>query len=385
MHSIEIFGLGLGFLGVAGQDMLKDDFFGHAIRFIHDNVLTMSVPVEAFIVISGYSLMLVVARRADGHPSGGLKGYFLRRLKRIWPPYYAAVALSLLATAFVPGMGEKTGTYWDVALPALTPASIGSHLLFIHNWIPEVMFKLNPPMWTIAVEEQIYVLFPFILLPIWRRWGMLAMWSVSAVVGVGVMVLNRQLFGSAHSWFLMLFGFGALAASINFRDGDLERWFRTKIPWKLVSAIALPVFAVLWKINRVQIPVRDAVFAVGVIGILIGFTERWKAGEADHGILGWLNSYPLALLGSFSYSLYLMHAPLLTICSRVVLALGITGNMAYVTMLVIGVPVTVLAAYGFHRLFERPFLSEGALPQRTVPVHRVPSIGLATGSGVRIP
>src|SRR5882672_5264093 len=52
--------------------------------------------VAVFIVLSGYCLMLPVARSSDGRLSGGFAGYVKRRALRILPPYYAAVSISLL-------------------------------------------------------------------------------------------------------------------------------------------------------------------------------------------------------------------------------------------------------------------------------------------------
>jgi peptidoglycan/LPS O-acetylase OafA/YrhL len=365
LHTLEIYGAGLRFLGVASHDMLTDDLFGRFVRFIQLNLLRIPLPVEAFIVISGYSLMLVVARRPDGRPNGGLKGYFLRRVRRIWPPYYGAVAVSLLLTALVPAMSVKSGVYWDLALPSFNLPVIASHLLFIHNWYPELFFKLNPPMWTIAVEEQIYILFPFLLLPVWRRFGTLPMWATAGLVGVGLMAMNRQVFGTAHSWFLMLFGFGALAACVNFSEGAWELWLRKKVPWPLVGTAAAVVAIYLWRNDFLPVPIRDGATATAVISLLITLTERWKTNATQSGLVAWLSSYPIALLGSFSYSLYLMHSPILTALSKAVLALGLRGNAAYLAMFLVGLPLTVLCCYGFHRIFERPFLAHGAYPIRS--------------------
>ena len=60
--------------------------------------------VEFFIVISGYCLMMPVAR--SGSLKGGWAGFIERRARRILPPYYAAVALSLAIILLVPGMNR---------------------------------------------------------------------------------------------------------------------------------------------------------------------------------------------------------------------------------------------------------------------------------------
>jgi len=75
----------------------------------------LAVPV--FIVLSGFVLMLPVARRADGALAGGAAGFLRRRARRILPPYYAALALSLGLIAAAPLLQSRGGTQWDSKLP----------------------------------------------------------------------------------------------------------------------------------------------------------------------------------------------------------------------------------------------------------------------------
>ena len=88
--------------------------------------------VSVFIILSGYCLMLPVARSPDGLIPGGSQAFLWRRARRILPPYYAALMLALLL-ALMPGMNRPSGTRWDQALPAWEPGAILSHLLLIQN------------------------------------------------------------------------------------------------------------------------------------------------------------------------------------------------------------------------------------------------------------
>ena len=91
------------------------------------------VAVGVFIVLSGYCLMIPLARRGTTHISGGMRSFFFRRSLRILPAYYAALALSLVAIYFVPVLHVRTGLPWDEALPAFAPGAIISHLLLVQN------------------------------------------------------------------------------------------------------------------------------------------------------------------------------------------------------------------------------------------------------------
>ncbi|MCA1596629.1 MAG: acyltransferase family protein, partial [Chloroflexi bacterium] len=66
--------------------------------------------VAVFIVLSGFCLMLPVAKSADGRIPGGVAAYLKRRSRRILPPYYAALAFSLAALAIIPGLRVDNGT-----------------------------------------------------------------------------------------------------------------------------------------------------------------------------------------------------------------------------------------------------------------------------------
>src|SRR5205807_888516 len=97
--------------------------------------------VTTFIVISGFCLMLPVAI-AGGTLKGGAKQFYQRRARRILPPYYAALALSV-AIALARGVPVTNG-------------SLISHALLIHDFGASWIFDINGALWSIAVEWQLY-------------------------------------------------------------------------------------------------------------------------------------------------------------------------------------------------------------------------------------
>ena len=74
-------------------------------------------------------------------------------------------------------------------------------------------------------------------------------------------------------------------------------------------------------------------------------------------ILKLLNWPRLVFLGTFSYSIYLFHSPLLGLINLLTLDLPLAANLRLALMLGVAVPLTVLASYGFYLLVERHFLS----------------------------
>ncbi len=315
------------------------------------------VAVDVFIVLSGYSLMLPVAQ-SGGNLRGGVLKYLMRRARRILPPYYIALLLSILLIALVPGMNRVQGFRWDAALPALTPGIIGSHLLLIQNLNGRWLHAIDPPMWSVATEWQIYFLFPWLLLPLWRRFGSLS--AVGAAFGIGLVphfVFHQLDF--ACPWYLGLFALGMAAASVTVLPAALSQSFLKWSGWLCLAAALAFIGAAtlvpdwLWS----NLIVMDTI--VGLItGMLLCFCTGHCAGEEKKRplVLRLLETPAAVLLGSFSYSLYLVHFPLLSLLHLWLRADHLSVVRTLFVLLTAGTGASLLISYGFHLLFERRFM-----------------------------
>ena len=86
-----------------------------------------------------------------------------------------------------------------------------------------------------------------------------------------------------------------------------------------------------------------------------------------------LGRRPVVFLGSISYSLYLIHFPMLSLIGNVMLARGVGPMARLAVLLVVGSPLILAISYGFHRAFERPYLAGPRTDPRPV--------GRSTGLG----
>ena len=328
------------------------------------------IAVDVFIVLSGYCLMLPVARATDKKLSGGLKGFFLRRARRILPPYYAALFCSLIFIAIIPGLNQKNGTFWDQALPAFQSNVILSHFFLIHNLNLNWAFRIDYPMWSVATEWQIYFCFP-VLLVIYRKFDLIPTLLVSGLVAWLLMLYFPPL-SAARPYLLCLFALGMTGASLNF--AEKYHAFRDRIPWGILSG----VLAVLCcGFTRHSFPG----FHYGQVGfeVLVGITTmsllvyctNWLTLIENRSvpkrpfILRLLESKGAVLLGIFSYSLYLIHAPLLAEANILMNGLNLQSNIRLLCMLAVDMPAVIILAYAFHWIFEKPFLR---IQERKVPV-----------------
>jgi len=318
--------------------------------------------VAIFIVLSGYCLMLPVARSADAALKGGFWGYLRRRAFRILPPYFAALALSLLLIRFVPALGHSgTRTIWDDSLPGVGLGPVASHLLLVHNWFPEWAYQINGPFWSVATEWQIYFFFPLLLLPIWRRSGICLVLGSAALIGYAPLFFARAPARHAVPWYLLLFALGMLAAGVGFSGRRAESWLRERVSWSKLS-LALWVFCGLSGTLGARIwfrflPFTDLLVGCATAALLVHCTSQARVQAPRGPLLGVLESRLLVGVGQFSYSLYLTHLPLVALCFFALRALGVSSPPLLAScMLATALPVSLLVAYGFYWAVERHFL-----------------------------
>jgi len=317
--------------------------------------------VTVFIVLSGYSLMIPIVRTVDATFSDGLRGFIRRRALRILPAYYAAFTLSIGLILVVPALRAPGGTPWDLALPALSARNLVLHGALLHNVLEAFQYKGNPPLWSVALEWQIYFVFALAILPVWRRLGEYAAFGVALLIGFVPLPFGGAY---AHTWYVGSFAFGMWAAAINFSVHRARYSWTNKVPWGLVcTACLLPVAFWLVKLkgnlNDVDkwVPLVFAHLSVSLATAAFLVRSTNELIVEKKSLLVRAMSHPWSTkLGSFSYSLYLLHYPLLAALCLPLRAAHMDRVLMFATLIVVGIPVMLAACYVFHLAFEKPFI-----------------------------
>jgi peptidoglycan/LPS O-acetylase OafA/YrhL len=278
------------------------------MRFIAGILDYGAYAVPVFIVLSGFCLMLPLAQRGTTRLPGGALSYIRRRAWRILPAYYVALFLTLALIALTPALQTPQNTAWDTKIPVTTGAII-SHLLLIHNVVPDWIFKIDGPMWSIAIEWQIYFLFPTLLLPLVRRTNIVVTVVVATVISLLPHVLLPRSFNLdfTHPWFLALFTLGMAGATAVFSNNPTVAKYRTKIAWGWVNtALTIIVLGALI-IQKDWMGWHEYIseLLVGLIamGWLIQYASTIRQGGRHSLSQRILESRLLVGLGAFSYSI----------------------------------------------------------------------------------
>ncbi|WP_353809248.1 acyltransferase family protein [Agromyces sp. SYSU T00194] len=310
------------------------------------------VGVPIFIVLSGFVLMLPVVTSERLWFRRGTWDFLKRRARRILPPYYAALVLTLILIAAVPVMQSHGGTQWDSKVP-VTWKSILAHLFLAHDFSPNWIGKISGPLWSVAVEWHIYFLMPLLLL-LWRRVPGWLVVTGLLVVSMSPAVTAR--IGYAHPWFIALFAAGMLAAQITMSDRRV-RGVRTAM------ALAAVLVVVVWNLRRageIMMVPPVAAFETAV-AILLATILVWGGRAARKGrtplALRPFASRPALFLGLISYSVYLVHSPLLGMANLLLLPLGLSTMRQYLLLTLVVVPLVLVVCWLFYLAVERHFLN----------------------------
>ena len=307
--------------------------------------------VPLFIVLSGFVLMLPVCRGDGLQIPGGSLRFFRRRAKRILPPYFAALAITLLLIRAIPLLQQPSGTQWDSKVP-VTVADVVSHALLVHDFSPEWIGKIDGPLWSVAIEWHIYFLMPLLLLPLWRRLYPLAVVSVLFAV---TMVLGSIGLGNyLHPWFVPLFALGMAAAQFSVQPEAIGRGVGV-----LTAGILLAAPVTLALLTRSGI--GEAWVTESTTGVLVAVFLAWAGRRSVENRRTLpakvFDCPPLAWLGLFSYSLYLLHSPLLGLGNLLLRPLGLSIGVHLMVMLTVVVPLAVVACWVLFRCVEARFLN----------------------------
>lgn len=313
--------------------------------------------VDLFILLSGFLMMFQYRLRAgseDWSAPGTWAAFWTRRFFRLAPLFYVTLAAALIAGSMIYADRVVIDSFLGQALQPserYTDASltnIALHLTFLFGLLPDYAFRTPLPDWSLGLEMQYYLIFPFLIL-LGRRIG----WVPSALVAASGGVVVALLAGAAGLDFPMP-SFLALKLQL-FLSGMLiavePGASRVQLGWRLGAAMLLAAIPIGGEQDLLHLAVREL--------LVLSFFAlvHWRA----LGVIGWvsglLGSRPFYWLGELSYGTYLIHLLILQPVAAAVIGQFGTGLGAAARFALTGtivVPATYALAFITYKLVELP-------------------------------
>ena len=321
------------------------------------------VGVDIFFVISGFLISTHLLQGLDREGRIDFAGFYARRIRRIIPASLVVAVLTAVAVVvWYPPLGVervlRDGLATVLYIPNIWFTIQNTDYLADHSPSPYQHY------WSLGVEEQFYLLWPLILLLMYRilrgrrtalAVGVALLATGSMVAGILLTPLNQPaafFLLPTRAWELLL---GGLVGLLLMRDHvSLPEWVRAAGGW---AGLALVTVTVLTYDDDTVFPGTAAILpALGTaVVILCG------AAPARFGPSAVLSIKPMQFVGLISYSLYLVHWPLLIVTQA---AVGEQRPLGLAARVGIGLVLAVPLAWLLFRFVETPARSARTLASR---------------------
>ena len=355
-----------------GRRPVLDGLRGIAILLVmltHTSVLPNGyVGVDLFFALSGFLITTLLYEEWDRAGSISLRRFYGRRARRLLPALGLLIAVALIVDILCYPM-----TGWPFAEKALTS------LLFVNNWLAASghagdLGSLNPT-WSLAQEEQFYLVWPLVLLLLLRLRARPQLVATLLLIAIALLIAAAPT--GAGQGYSIYYSPAARAAELLFGCLGAVIWrhrllripatLSTKLPvslraalerrqlWRAVSAVVLAyLFATLlfnYRLSTEQVYLRACLLAVPLIVNLVGTPGSLVARA--------IACAPLRYLGRISYALYLFHL----LMRNVVYHYMPNGSIYLNALLTIALSIALAAASW--RIVESRILGRSRRPEPT--------------------
>jgi len=267
------------------------------------------VGVDVFFVLSGFLITGLLIAEREKREEKALLQFWARRARRLLPAASLVIAATLLSAIFLLDPISRKRLTEDAIAASGFVANIHFGRLGADYFAANQDHSALQHWWSLAVEEQFYVVWPIAIALLWKvspRRISVAVLSLCVCIvslAIGIVLTNQgstwAYFGlQSRAWELAVGA--ALAAVYPFLGG--ARFVRSALGWLGIGAIGIAVFAFS---DTTAFPGTAALLPVcGTAAVLASIGAPYGPGRMlSVSVLQWL--------GSLSYSLYLWHWPIL--------------------------------------------------------------------------
>ena len=329
------------------------------------------IGVDIFYVISGYLITGLLLRELERTGTISLRSFYLRRVKRLLPTSFFVLSVTAIAAWWLYPATMRADLGKDIAAAGIYI----SNYLFAFWQMDYQNLSAIPPVvihyWSLAVEEQFYLFWPFIIYALFKRGG-----RKTVGKGIAVISLTSFLFSLYQTSVAPIWAFYSLPTRAwELGVGALLLYIPTRIKFSqnyLWIALALFIYGVTNFRDNTPFPGTAALVPVIATAIAIAAVHSWPKmlnALGSHRIVQWL--------GEISYPLYLWHWPLLVIPAVYF------GRDLHIYERALCVLATLLFADLTHRYVEEP-LRHATIPPRIIVRSGIVATAISLSLGLAI-
>ncbi len=324
------------------DEALRETSFYHVVEFLK---APCWLGVPFFFVLSGFLITYLLLREKEKSGSIALKKFYARRVLRIWPLYIVLMLIGfvlfpILQEQFVGGATQPNMIEWKYW-------AFLSNFDQIDNGLPNIPGIVVA--WSLAVEEQFYLIWPILMLVVPSRYYlhlMLALIVISVAYRIG---WNGH---EKHTISCVLdLSAGGLLAVLYAQGGAIFQRF-TSMPKQAIVLVYFVGLAILFMHHHIAISLR---FLVTLFMCFVIFEQSF----AHHSFFKMKNAKLLSQWGKMTYGLYLLHAIALFIShnliERTITATPLIAD--YLLKPLLALTLSLIMAYFAYHYFERYFLT----------------------------
>jgi len=296
--------------------------------------------VDMFFVLSGFLITYLLLTEKEKTKTIDFKKFYLRRIYRIWPIYYLSILITLILIYFkiVPGND-----------------SIGSSFLLYFFLLANIAYILKitipsiTPLWSVGVEEQFYLIWPFIVKKTTNYMkvfiSLIFIYLIIKTIVYITLTPGSTIFKIIEITRIDIMFLGAIGAFLVYSNHILL---------KLIFRMEVQIIA--WLVLLISIlyqPIHLISFLDKEINSIFYFIIILNISSNPNSIVNMENKF-MNFIGKISYGIYVYHMIVIYILSFIILQFDL--HMNFITMLLTVLFYTILTAWISYNIIEKPFL-----------------------------